>query len=58
MAMNHFLTESTVFAGPITDKIFVATPNKVRAFNRKGKLFLSFDLSLTEPINSMYVLIV
>lgn len=39
--------------GPTVDKIFIAMENKVRAFNRKGKLFLSFDLNLTEPIKSM-----
>lgn len=36
------------------DKLFVAMDNKVRAFTRKGKLFLSFDLNLTETIKSMY----
>lgn len=39
--------------GTVADKIFIAMENKVRAFNRKGKLFLSFDLNLTEPIQSM-----
>lgn len=41
--------------GPIADKLFVASDSKVRAFNRKGKPFLSFDLNLTEPIRSMCV---
>lgn len=42
-------------SGHVADKIFIAMENKVRAFNRKGKLFLSFDLNLTEPIRSMFV---
>lgn len=42
-------------AGTIADKIFVASENKVRAFNKKGKLFLTFDSNLTEPIKSMFV---
>lgn len=29
--------------------------NKVRAYNRKGKMFFSFDTNLTEPIKSMFV---
>lgn len=41
------------FKGIVADKIFVALENKVKAFNRKGKLFLSFDMNLTEPIKSM-----
>lgn len=36
-------------------KIFVASDNKVRAFNKKGKVFLSFDTNMTEPIKSMFV---
>lgn len=27
----------------------------MRAFNKKGKIFLSFDTNLTEPIKSMFV---
>lgn len=41
-------------AGTIADKIFAVMDNKVRAFNKKGKQFLSFDLNLTETIKSMY----
>lgn len=41
--------------GTVPDKIFVASENKVRAFNKKGKLFLTFDSNLTEPIKSMFV---
>lgn len=36
-------------------KIFTASDNKVRAFNKKGKVFLSFDTNMTEPIKSMFV---
>lgn len=43
------------FAGTSPDKIFVASDNKVRAFNKKGKQFLTFDSNLTEPIRSMFV---
>lgn len=42
------------FIGIVADKIFVAMENKVKAFNRKGKLFLSFDMNLTESIKSMW----
>lgn len=41
--------------GTVTDKIFVASENKVRAFNKKGKMFLTFNSNLTEPIKSMFV---
>lgn len=40
----------------IADKIFVAMDTKIRGFTKKGKVFLSFDLNLTEPIKSMYVI--
>lgn len=43
------------FTGTVADKIFVASENRVRAFNKKGKLFLTFDSNLTETIRSMYV---
>ena len=60
----HFKTLPSVkiaaicLAGPMgqaPDKIFVASENKVRGFNKKGKMFLSFDTSLTENIVSMFV---
>lgn len=41
--------------GMAADKIFVAMDNKVKAFTRKGKLFLSFDINMTETIKSMFV---
>jgi Bardet-Biedl syndrome 7 protein len=41
--------------GTVPDKIFVASDNIVRGFNKKGKLFLAFDTNLTEPIQSMAV---
>lgn len=42
-------------SGSIQDKIFIACDNKVKAYNKKGKMFLTFTSSLTEPIKSMYV---
>uniref|UniRef100_A0A182QGI9 Bardet-Biedl syndrome 7 protein homolog n=1 Tax=Anopheles farauti TaxID=69004 RepID=A0A182QGI9_9DIPT len=42
-------------AGSVPDKIFTASENKVRGFNKKGKLFLAFETSLTETIRSMCV---
>lgn len=41
--------------GALPDKIFVASDNKVKAFNRKGKIFLTFTSNLTEPIKTMFV---
>lgn len=37
------------------DKIFVCMENRVCAYNKKGKLFLSFDTNLTETIKLMFV---
>ncbi|XP_047121866.1 Bardet-Biedl syndrome 7 protein homolog isoform X3 [Schistocerca piceifrons] len=41
--------------GTVQDKVFVSSGNEVRGYTKKGKLFLSFDTNLTEPIKSMYV---
>ncbi|XP_058832796.1 Bardet-Biedl syndrome 7 protein-like [Topomyia yanbarensis] len=41
--------------GSIADKIFTASENKVRGFNKKGKMFLAFETNLTETIRSMFV---
>ncbi|XP_053685731.1 Bardet-Biedl syndrome 7 protein homolog [Sabethes cyaneus] len=41
--------------GSVADKIFTASENKVRGFNKKGKMFLAFETNLTENIRSMYV---
>lgn len=41
--------------GSIADKIFVAYENEVIGYNKKGKVFLTFDTNLTEPIKSMFV---
>ncbi|XP_058065445.1 Bardet-Biedl syndrome 7 protein homolog [Anopheles bellator] len=41
--------------GSVADKMFTASENKVRGFNKKGKLFLAFETSLTETIRSMCV---
>lgn len=35
--------------------VFVASDNKVRAYNKKGKVALAFDTNMTEPIKSMFV---
>lgn len=45
-----------ILVGTVPDKIFAASETKVRAFNKKGKLFLTFESSLTEPIKSMFVI--
>lgn len=39
----------------ISDKIFVANENQIIGYNKKGKVFLSFDTNLTEPIKSLCV---
>ncbi|XP_067000696.2 Bardet-Biedl syndrome 7 protein homolog isoform X2 [Anabrus simplex] len=41
--------------GTVKDKIFISAENEVRAYTKKGKLFLGFDTNLTEPIRSMHV---
>ena len=41
--------------GTAADKMFVASENIIKGFNRKGKMFLSFDTNLTEPIKCMSV---
>ena len=41
--------------GTLADKIFIAYENQVIGYNKKGKVFLSFDTNLTEPIKSMFV---
>nr|XP_022903425.1 Bardet-Biedl syndrome 7 protein homolog isoform X1 [Onthophagus taurus] len=40
----------------LADKMFIASENEIRGYTKKGKLFLSFDTNLTEPIISMYIL--
>ncbi|KAF2879488.1 hypothetical protein ILUMI_26683 [Ignelater luminosus] len=42
--------------GTPCDKIFISSENEVRGYTKKGKLFLSFDSNMTEPITSMFVL--
>ncbi|KAK9870809.1 hypothetical protein WA026_009769 [Henosepilachna vigintioctopunctata] len=42
--------------GTNADKIFVALESEVHGYTKKGKLFLTFDSCMTEPILSMYVL--
>jgi Bardet-Biedl syndrome 7 protein len=37
------------------DKIFVANENQIIGYNKKGKVFLTFDVNLTEPIKSLFV---
>lgn len=39
----------------VPDKIFVCLENRVCGYNKKGKLFLSFDTNLTEAIKVMFV---
>jgi Bardet-Biedl syndrome 7 protein len=37
------------------DKIFVAFENQIVGFNKKGKIFMTFDTNLTEPIKTLCV---
>lgn len=39
----------------IPDKIYVANENQIIGYNKKGKVFLSVDTNLTEPIKSLFV---
>ncbi|XP_059481988.1 Bardet-Biedl syndrome 7 protein homolog [Neocloeon triangulifer] len=39
----------------IQDKIFVASNNEIKGYNKKGKLFLAFETTLTEPIQHMSI---
>jgi Bardet-Biedl syndrome 7 protein len=41
--------------GSVNDKIFVANENQIIGYNKKGKVFLTFDTNLTEPIKSLFV---
>ncbi|XP_055907849.1 Bardet-Biedl syndrome 7 protein homolog [Eupeodes corollae] len=41
--------------GTLLDKIFVASDYVIKAFTKKGKMFLTFDTNLTEPLKSMFV---
>lgn len=41
--------------GSIPDRIYVANENQIIGYNKKGKVFLSFDTNLTEPIKSLFV---
>lgn len=52
---EHLLRFYLNYKGVVADKIFVASDNKVRAFNKKGKMFLTFTSNLTEPIRSMCI---
>lgn len=42
-------------AGNHNDKIFVANENQIIGYNKKGKVFLTFDTNLTESIKSLVV---
>lgn len=42
-------------SGSVSDKIFVANENQIIGYNKKGKVFLTFDTNLTEPIKSLCV---
>jgi Bardet-Biedl syndrome 7 protein len=41
--------------GNISDRIYVANDSQIIGYNKKGKVFFSFDTNLTEPIKSLYV---
>lgn len=42
--------------GSVYDKIFVAYENQIIGYNKKGKVFLTFDTNLTESIKSLFVI--
>lgn len=42
-------------SGATSDKMFVASENQITGYNKKGKVFLTFDTNLTEPIRSLFV---
>jgi Bardet-Biedl syndrome 7 protein len=42
--------------GSVPDRIFVAHEHQIVGYNKKGKVFLSFDTNLTEPIKSLFVI--
>jgi Bardet-Biedl syndrome 7 protein len=44
-----------IFKGTVQDKIFLSMGSSVRGYTKKGRLFLSFDTGLSEPIKCMYV---
>lgn len=41
--------------GTVQDKIFSSSKTEVRGYTKKGKMFLSFDTSLTEHIKSICI---
>ncbi|RZF38664.1 hypothetical protein LSTR_LSTR003470 [Laodelphax striatellus] len=41
--------------GTVQDKIFSSSKTEVRGYTKKGKMFLSFDTSLTEHIKLMHI---
>lgn len=41
--------------GSVSDRVFVANENQIIGYNKKGKVFLTFDTNLTEPIKSLFV---
>lgn len=41
--------------GSVPDRIYVANENQIIGYNKKGKVFLSFDTNLTEPIKTIFV---
>lgn len=52
--LSLYLNECSYwYTGTSPDKIFIASGNEVRGYTKKGKLFLSFDSNLTEPIIAM-----
>ncbi|KAH9495726.1 Bardet-Biedl syndrome 7 protein [Bulinus truncatus] len=41
--------------GGVRDRIFTSNGTEVNAYTKKGKNFLTFDTSMTEPLQSIYV---
>lgn len=42
--------------GSLADRVYVAHENQIVGYNKKGKVFLSFDTNLTEAIKSLFVI--
>ncbi len=49
------MRDKTVRSGTVKDKIFASAGNEVKGYTKKGKLFLSFDTNLTEPVSAMSI---
>lgn len=51
--INH---HKLISKGTVQDKIFLSMGTTVRGYTKKGRMFLSFDTGLSEPIKCMQVI--